>query len=218
MSTHNSGFIPTDSLVIGRKVMGGSSSTLSHEIDDAVRNSGINASSAAIRENAGFTVDLVDRTEFATRKLGHPVLKLWSTRKLVDDFNADIQRTPLTDYISDVGLGETDYREIREGKIAIGFMLSEEFRTKMLRERREAIDVLLDSTDIGPTDSARSWRMEDEDSLWLPVASLETTDPSIDDMANTFCDALEVSTASTAVDLFETKARNMIVDIPVPNR
>lgn len=156
------GTIPTDSLVITRKVMTGSSSSLETLVCEEAQLQELHVVTSSVKTMKKFTVDLVGRDEYAKAKTEHPNLTYWSVGKLVNDFNQEIhaERNPLTDYLSHVSLGEVVYEEVEDGKFKVGFTFGDEFRQRLAAERTQSIDTLLDMAELPPTDNFRNWRNE----------------------------------------------------------
>lgn len=209
--------VPIDSLVVARKVMKGSKSTLEGEVSSVVEQTRLNLlTGVTVREERHIAASLVSQDEYAAKKLGHPRLAIHSVVPLSDEFNAIARRNRdgLTDYVSDVPVGEVQYDKITEGQFVVGFMFSDGFRLRAAQERTQTIDTLLDAAALEQTDPFRQWRNEDDDLFWLPVLKIATADSAAEEILADFCGKLDERTTSLAIDLYDAQARMTIVDMP----
>lgn len=212
--------IPTDSLVVSRKVRTGSRANIAHRVTAAITATGLeNSPKTSFGEVKKIAVDLIGRDEYIDRKRVHPVLGTWSPIKLADAFNEDVQgkSESVNDYVEGAELGHVDFDEIDEGFFIIGFYFRDNFMPQLANDRADVVDTLLDVSGTSLTDPIRNWRNEGVDELWLPVVTMRTKDLRADEIAQDFSQALEDATNEMAIDLYDAQARHVFVNVPMPN-
>lgn len=209
--------IPVDSLVIARKVMGGSRSTLESEVRTTADMMELDLLPGMVRGERHIAVNVTEPDEYAKRKLAYPRLAAYSVVPLADSFNAALNRKKggMNDYVSDIALGEAAVDTVDEGSFVVGFMMSDEFNERLAHERTEAIDTLLDAAGLHLTDAFRKWRNAESEDFWLPVLHISSEDPGAEETLDDFSELLTERTASLAIDFFDVQARPKIVDVPV---
>ena len=210
--------VPTDSIVVGRRMRTISAENVAQRVDAAI--TATNASERGLRVSAPkyYSAGLVEPEEFAKKKLTHKVLGVWSTIKLVDNFETFVKEADIPDLDAFTGakLGEVDYKKIDEGKFVVGYLFDSNFEERLAEERKAAIDIILDATELSLTDPVLQWRNEEPEDLWLPVLTVRAqNDKDTEPFVENFADTLEDSTGSLGVEFYEVKARRVIADVAI---
>lgn len=211
--------VPTDALVVSRKVRKGSKANISHSVTSAITVAGLlNDPDTNFRETKICAVDLLKREDYVKHKLSHPILGLWSPNKLADAFNnaTDGVKDSVNDFVDNAEIGAVDYERIGAGMYIVGLLFNETYKEQLARDRVEVIDTLIDVSGISLSDPVRQWRNEGHEEIWLPVVILRSNSTQAKEIVEDFSEALQSTTESMAIDLFDAQARPVFVSMPVP--
>jgi hypothetical protein len=202
-------------LRIQRRVMTAANTTLVSLVGNALRD-GTKDTPATFQQRDNLGVHLVRSKEFTKKAIANPILGKQVPDVLVSGVNKAVRALAKhtdspNEYVYGSKAGEVTSNPIASGIFELGFTLDDKTGVSMAGDRQYAIGQILTKAEIPENHELRQWQYVEQSDLWIPVATIATTDSSPEDMLEDLCGEITNAVADQEVDLREVEARNAIV-------
>lgn len=218
MNNYSSELIPVDSLVIARSIKTESRYALQEVVNLAIKDTGLVGHTSYIGIERHVSATILSDFEYASKRILHPRLALYSVGRMALQFNNEAERRAdiINDNVDDVALGGVEYDDTSDGMYQVGCLLGNSTRQRIMGDERSmSIDTILDTAGVTSADSIRDWKYEESGPLWVPLVKIKTKNASEENLLDDFCEALDDRAVELKIEFLAAKAKKCIVDIPI---
>jgi len=212
--------IRVDSLFASRKLMGQSVRDLEKVVSEAVPPGTTSDKVFEARTTEFGHTPIVGSSEWAQRKLAHPLLAILSVKWLSEEFNFQTreERGALDEFVRRATISGAEYRLDAEGdRYTVGFLFEGAVNAHFQSDRNLTIEKIHEIIGEPEQIDVGNWQLADYGPFWLPYLSVPTEEEDSLYQASEITDALSSACSGLRVNFFNVKTRVLPATVAPPD-